>query len=139
MFRSVQNDQEGSGDGPVVDIASLIDVVFILLIFFLVTSTFVKDTVLEVRRAQASSATSTQRVSMRVSITAAGHVFTEGVEVDLEELGRRVERSIVRDELRSVVVIPDRDVPAGRLVEVMDRVRAAGMYDIAVAAERWPR
>jgi biopolymer transport protein ExbD len=135
MFSSIQSRRDGDS-GPVVDIAPLIDVVFLLLIFFLVTTTFVKDTIVDVQRAEAKSAASTERISLRVSITADGGVYSEGAAVDLAELGRRVERAVASQDLRSVIVIPDREVPAGRLVEVMDAVRQAGMRDVAIAAER---
>lgn len=139
MFTPIRNRRSEDSSGAAVDIAPLIDVVFILLIFFLVTTTFVKDTVLEVDRADSTSAQSTSDLSARVSITADGSVFTEGTEVDLAELGRRVQRAVAREELRSVIVIPDREARAGRVVEVMDAVRDAGMENVAIAAERVAR
>ncbi|MFT5288306.1 MAG: biopolymer transport protein ExbD [Planctomycetota bacterium] len=135
MFQSVRNSNKSDGQA-VVDIAPLIDVVFILLIFFLVTTTFVKDTVLEVDRAEASNAQPTDAVSMRISVAASGAVYAEGKPVELDELARRVQRAMQRDDLRSVIVIPDRAVPAGRLIEVIDLVRGMGMENIALAAER---
>lgn len=135
MFTPIRK-QSDDGGGPAVDIAPLIDVVFILLIFFLVTTTFVKDTVLSVDRAEASTATATDTLSVRVSITADGSVYTEGAEVDLTELARRVTRSVARDEIRSVIIVPDREAKAGRVVEVMDTVRDSGMHNVAIAAER---
>ena len=133
LHRRVQRDAQA-----VVDIAPLIDVVFILLIFFLVTTTFVKDTVLEVDRAEAASARVSDAVSLRISIAASGTVFCEGSAVELDELARRVRRAMLQDDLRSVIVIPDRTVPAGRVIEVMDVVRIEEVENIALAAERRP-
>lgn len=137
MFQSVRN-RDQANDQAVVDIAPLIDVVFILLIFFLVTTTFVKDTVLEVDRAEAANAKPTDAVSLRISVAASGTVYAEGQPVELDELARRVQRAMVREDLRSVIVIPDRAVPAGRLIEVVDTVRGVGIESIALAAERSP-
>ncbi len=138
MFRSMQS-QGSSDDGPVVDIASLIDVVFLLLIFFLVTSSFARESVLPITPAKASTATSSERVRLRVSITAEGAVYEDGDRLELGELARRVVERRERSGLRSVVVIPDQEAPSGRLVEVMDAVRGAGIADIAVVAEKVAR
>lgn len=138
MFRSIQGEgsEEGMGSSNELGILNLIDVLFVLLLFFLITSSFSKETVVKVDRAQASTAQTTESVSLRISITASGAVFTEGVAVELSELKRRVERAIARDRMSSVIVIPDRAVPSGRLVEVVDTVREAGIQNVAIAAER---
>ena len=135
MFASKQRGRANT-EGPAVDIAPLIDVVFILLIFFLVSSTFVKDTGVQVNRAEAVSAQSHDALSLRLGISARGNIFTAGEQVDLSELSRRVSHAKLNDDLRSVLVIPDRDCSAGRLIEVMDAVRQAGISDVAIAAER---
>lgn len=134
MFRSVQS-RPGAEPGALVDIAPLIDVVFLLLLFFLVSSTFLQDTGVRVERARAASATS-QLAGLRVSITAAGNLYAEGEPLDLSELARRVAERRAREELRSVLLIPDKDAAAGRLVEVLDAVRRAGVDDVGIAAER---
>ncbi len=134
MFRSVQS-RPGAEPGALVDIAPLIDVVFLLLLFFLVSSTFLQDTGVRVERARAAGATS-QLAGLRVSITAAGNLYAEGEPLDLSELARRVAERRAREELRSVLLIPDKDAAAGRLVEVLDAVRRAGVDDVAIAAER---
>ena len=134
MFPSLQA-RRGTDDETAVDIAPLIDVVFILLIFFLVSSTFLQDTGVEVQRAEAATATASESLSLRLSITAAGNVYTGGEQVDLGELGRRVAQGKARGDVLSVLIIPDREASSGRLVEVMDVIRAAGIQQIAIAAE----
>ena len=138
MFRSIQRGEgdEGMGSSNELGILNLIDVLFVLLLFFLITSSFSEETVVKVDRAQASTAQSTEATNLRVSITASGAVYTEGVAVELTELKRRVERAIARDRTSSAIVIPDRAVPAGRLVEVVDAIREAGIQNVAIAAER---
>lgn len=119
-----------------VDIAPLIDIVFILLIFFLVTTTFVRDTGVEVVRPQATATKSLESNSMRVSVTADGHVYTGGHRVSLEELRTKVSAFVARERERTVVVIPDGDLPSKKLVEVMDAARLGGAKDVAVATQR---
>jgi biopolymer transport protein ExbD len=119
-----------------VDIAPLIDIVFILLIFFLVTTTFVKQTGIEVERPRASHAEALTPRSLRISIAPGGAIYTEGQQVSLRQLRQRVGRFLETEAEGSVIVLPDRRVPSGRLVEVMDAAKAAGAQDVAVAAER---
>jgi biopolymer transport protein ExbD len=134
MFRSVQNRDQSNG--VLVDIAPLIDVMFILLLFFLVSSTFVRDTGVSVTRPQASMSQSLEPTSMRVSVTASGDVYAEGSRVSLEELRAKVAAFVAREKRRAVVVIPDVEVSAGRLVEVMDAAKLAGAEDVALATAR---
>ncbi len=133
MFDSVRKSmQPGTAWG--VDIAPLIDVVFILLLFFLLTTTFVRETGLTVDKAQAVRARPLEAESLRVSIGASGAVYTQGEEVDLATLRQRVRSFVTERPKASVVVIPDKEVAAGRLVEVMDAAKRGGAEDLAVAA-----
>jgi biopolymer transport protein ExbD len=134
MFRSVQSREQASG--VLVDIAPLIDVMFILLLFFLVSSTFVRDTGVAVTRPQATLAQALEPTSMRVSVTAAGDIYAEGARVSLDELRSKVSSFVAREKRRTVIVIPDEAVPSGRLVEVMDAARLGGADDVAVATAR---
>lgn len=131
MFRSVRTRDRSSA--PTLDIAPLIDVVFILLIFFLVTTTFVRDTGVNVNRPEATVTTSLESASLRVSITSAGDCYTEGSRISLEQLRSKISARVGRDKDLAVVVIPDADVPSGRLIEVMDTARLAGARDVVVA------
>lgn len=135
MFQSTRKRDDGSGGGA-VDIAPLIDIVFILLIFFLVTTTFVQQTGMEVERPRATHAQSLATQSMRISIAPSGRVYTQGRQVSLEALRSRVGQFLDRQRDGAVIVIPDRRVPSGRLVEVMDAAKAGGAENVAVAAER---
>jgi biopolymer transport protein ExbD len=137
MFQSVQKQQTRSG-GAVVDIAPLIDIVFILLIFFLVTTTFVRDTGVRVDRPQASHTHALEPTSLRVSIAASGRLYSQGRAVSLQQLREQVGAFAARQSRGSVIVSPDESVPSGRLIEVMDAARLAGAQDVAVATEQRP-
>jgi len=136
MFPSVQDRLKGRRTGALVDIAPLIDIVFILLIFFLVTTTFVRETGMEVRRPEAVSARALEPAHLRVSISPTGSIHTEGERVTLSGLERRVRRFIARERKEAVIIIPDRAVSAERLVEVMDAAKLGGAREISVATRR---
>ena len=135
MFQSIQ--RRGNGiSAPQVNIAPLMDMVFILLIFFVVTTTFVKETGIRVDRPQATASRSLESKSLRVAITKSGAVYTEGRRVELAELRERIKRFVAREKSPSVILIPDEATSAGRLVEVMDTAKLAGARDLAVATRR---
>jgi biopolymer transport protein ExbD len=98
-----------------------------------VTATFVRETGMEVQRPQAVRSVALEPASLRISITAAGLVYTEGRQVDLPELHQQVRQFLSKDSAGAVILIPDEQVPAGRLVAVMDVAKLAGARDIALA------
>jgi len=119
-----------------VDISPLIDMVFILLIFFMVSTTFVKDAQVDLKRPSAASATSASTKSLRVSIDRQGGLYLDG-----QPTKRWMLQSKVRDAFRdgadkTVLVVSDRDVAVERLVEIVDQVRLAGASDVAVATDK---
>lgn len=135
MFHSVRARSDQSS-AALVDIAPLIDIVFILLIFFLVTATFVRDTGVRVTRPQAMMSQPVEQTALRVSITASGDIYAEGRSISLEELTNKVTEFINQNRQKSVIVIPDESVSSGRLVEVMDAARMGGAEEVAVATNR---
>lgn len=135
MFNSVQQRSTGS-DAAAVDIAPLIDVVFILLLFFLVTATLVQDAGVPVERPSASTSRALRAEAMRVTLAPSGAAYVDGMMVDDGVLRERLAAYVRQNPDASVVIIPDRTVPSGRLVEVMDQARAAGAEDVALATTR---
>ena len=136
MFQSTQQGVRSGAAAAAVDIAPLIDIVFILLIFFLVTATFVRPTGVTVDRPRASQSEALEPESLRLSIAQSGAVYADGEELSLTDLRQRVRDFVTGRELAHVIVIPDRRVSSGRLVEVMDEARAGGASQVAVATER---
>ncbi|HCD32819.1 MAG TPA: biopolymer transporter ExbD [Phycisphaerales bacterium] len=135
MFSSMQHRK--NNDPPLtVDMAPLIDVVFILLIFFLVTATFVRETGIEVNRPQATAATSIDQQAMRISITVNGTIFTDGSAVDLDTLHNKINTFVASHPSSPIIVIPDQDTRAQRVVEVMDAAKLAGAEHVAIATEK---
>lgn len=135
MFSSMQQ-RKNNDAAPAVDMAPLIDVVFILLIFFLVTATFVRETGIEVQRPQATAAPSLDQQAMRISITVNGTIYTEGSAVDLQTLRSKVSTFVSSNPSSPVIVIPDQDTRAQRVVDVMDAAKLAGAVNVAIATEK---
>ncbi len=112
----------------------MLDVVFIMLIFFIVTTSFIKESGVEIERPESSAATPRPDAQVMVAITPEGAVWVDGRAVDLHRVGNEV-AGLVSEE-GSVVIQADRDSTTGLLIEVMDRIREAGVEQVAVAASR---
>ena len=116
-----------------VDISPLIDMVFILLIFFMVSTTFVKDMKLDLERPSASSATPASTKAIRLYIDSAGDTYLDGQPIRVWVIQSRLRDLLTNGSSQSVLVVTDDQVPAGRLVEVVDQARRAGAGDVGVA------
>ena len=116
-----------------VGISPLIDMVFILLIFFMVSTTFVKDMKLDLNRPSASTATAASTKAIRLYIDNAGDVYLDGQPVRVWVIQSRIRDLLASSASGSVLVVTDDQVPAGRLVEVVDQARRAGAQDVGVA------
>ena len=127
--------QETQEEGQ-IDMSPLIDMVFILLIFFMVTTTFVKDMKLDLERPSASSSTAASTKATRVFIDKFGDVFVDNQPVRIYSL-----QSKLRDMLRvstdkSVLVVTDETVTAKLVLEVIDQCKLSGATDVGVATEQ---
>lgn len=118
-----------------LDISPLIDMVFILLIFFMVSSTLKKDKQIDLNRPKAASATFSSTKSLRVSIDAQQKIYLDGKVVRIWVLQSKVRDLMKQKRSKDVLVITDKSVSAERLVEVVDQIRLAGAEDIGVATE----
>jgi biopolymer transport protein ExbD len=119
-----------------VDIAPLIDMVFILLIFFMVSTTFVKDMKLDIERPGAASAERASTKAIRVHIERTGALYLDGQPVKSWMLQSRIRDLIKSGASPQVLVVTDRLVPAEKLVEVVDQCRLGGASDVGVATEK---
>ncbi len=125
---------QAESEAAEVNLTPMLDVVFIMLIFFIVTTSFVKESGVEIERPEASAASPRPDAQVMVAITPQGAVWVDGKPVDAHRVGAAV-ADLVSDE-GSVVVQADRNSTTGRLVEVMDQIREAGVDKVAVAATR---
>jgi len=119
-----------------VDVSPLIDMVFILLIFFMVTTTFVKDMKLDINRPSASSATKADSKIVRVYIDNTGEVYIDNQPVQVWAIQSKL-RSILRTMTeKSVLVVSDDTIPVERLIDVVDECRMSGAKDVAVSTTK---
>ena len=134
-FRSRRRGLTGGDDEQQIDISPLIDMVFILLIFFMVSTTFVKDMKLDLERPGAASAQRASTKALRVYIDAESAIYVDGNPVKPWMLQSRV-RQLLDGGQGQVLVVVDRGVPSDKLIEVVDQVRLAGADDVGVATEK---
>ena len=134
MMISGARDEDG-GDEE-INMMPLIDMIFILLIFFLVTASFVRESGVEVNRPEAVTAEKKEAVGMVVGLTRDGDIFIDGREVDLRRVRGLVEIFLVENADGGVIIDADSDVSAGRMVAVLDQCRLAGARNIAVSATK---
>lgn len=118
-----------------VDITPMLDVVFIMLIFFIVTATFIKEAGIDVDKPEAATAVVQEKASILVAIDANDHVWINRRQVDVRSVRSIIERLHAENPKGTVVIQADRDSRNDTLVQVMDASRRAGVYDIALAAD----
>jgi biopolymer transport protein ExbD len=119
-----------------IDMSPLIDMVFILLIFFMVTTTFVKDMQVDLNRPGASSAEISSDKSIRITLDASKKIYFDGQEVELWALQGLVRNALKSSDSKDVLVITDTSVSAQNLIDVVDQLRLAGAGNVGVATEQ---
>ena len=117
------------------NVAPLIDIVFILLIFFVVTTTFARDLGIDVERPSASTAIEQPANVVRVAVGRGGELAVDGRPTSAWRLSAEVQDRISDHTEKSVLVVADRRINAERIVEVMDACRQAGAQQVALAVE----
>lgn len=131
-MRARKKSDEQSG----IDISPLIDMVFILLIFFMVSTTFQKDMDIDINRPKAASATRSSTKAIRIFIAGDGSTYMDGQPVRSWMIQSRVRDLLETGNAdESVLVVTDGTVPSQKLIEVVDAARQAGAQDVGVATE----
>ena len=119
-----------------IDIGPLIDMIFILLIFFVVSTTFNKDMNLELERPDASSAKVASSKAIRIFIDRNGDTYVDEQPVKIWMLQSRVRDLLSVSEQKNVLVVADKQIPAERLIEVVDQCKLGGAISVGVATEQ---
>jgi len=125
-----------SGAIAEINMTPLIDMVFILLIFFIVTTSFVKETGVDVSRPSAKTAVKKELANIMISITPNGEVWMDKRQVDRRAVRANVERMHAENPEGSVIILADKEAKTGLLIEVMDQARLAGVANVSIAAQR---
>lgn len=122
--------------GVEINLAPLMDMVFILLIFFLVTTSFSRESGITVKRPKAKTAQSLDSSSFMVGISKSGDVFIEGKRVDIRMVRSMVAKALRENPKTGVVIVCDRDAKTDTLIRVLDECRRAGTRNVSIAARR---
>jgi len=117
-----------------INISPLIDLVFLLLIFFMVTTSFVRETGVEVERPIASTAVASDSSNIMIAVTDKGEVFFDRQRVDIRTVRSHIARAIAENPGAEVIVVADRLSHTGVVVQVMDQSRLAGAQRVNLAA-----
>jgi biopolymer transport protein ExbD len=118
-----------------VDISPLIDCVFILLIFFIVTTTFVEETGVEVDKPQAASSVQLEKTSILLALTEKGEVVYGGREIGFSGVRQLVKRMLQKEDV-PVIIQADAGAPSGLLVRIIDEAKLAGATKVSLAARK---
>jgi biopolymer transport protein ExbD len=123
-------------DETELDMTPMLDIVFIMLIFFIVTTSFVKESGVAVNSPSAQTASRQENANIFIAITAQGEVWIDRRPVDPRSVRAIVARLHADNPEGSVIIQSDEDASTRMLVDVMDQVRLAGVQGIAIAADR---
>lgn len=128
------NDQLEAADQADIDLTPMLDVVFIMLIFFIVTAVFVKEPGIEVNRPTATTAITPEAAAIFIAITPAGEIWIDGGPVDPTAVRAEIERLHSENPEGSVVIQADNEARNELLIAVMDAAKQAGVTNVTIAA-----
>jgi biopolymer transport protein ExbD len=121
-------------DEAEINLTPMLDVVFIMLIFFIVTASFVKESGIDVNRPDAATATVKERGNILVAITDTNQIWIDRRQVDVRSVRANIERLHAENPQGAVVIQADKNSKNGLLVQVMDAARQAGVFSVSIAA-----
>jgi biopolymer transport protein ExbD len=123
-------------EDPEINITPMLDIVFIMLIFFIVTTSFTKETGAAVSKPMAEQAKALQNGTILIGIRPNGEIWMAKRQIELREVRQMVERARAENPEGSVVIVADRGARIGTVTQVMDQVRLAGVEGVAISADR---
>jgi biopolymer transport protein ExbD len=129
MGRKVREEEEDAA----IDMTPMLDIVFIMLIFFIVTTVFVKQAGIEVNKPEGQTAVKFKNANIFIAVTEDGRVWIDRKEIALETVRANLERLLLEQPTDSVFIQADEKAKHGIVVEVMDQIKASGIDSVAVA------
>ena len=131
MARRVSQDSEDK----VADLTPMLDVVFIMLIFFIVTATFIKETGVEIDRPDTETAELKKKVSLLVGVAPYSQIWIDMKKVDIQNVRPMMERLHAENPLGGLVIKADSESKVEKVLAVMDAARNIGIVKVAIASE----
>lgn len=129
-FQNLMDEEEAN-----IDMTPMLDVVFIMLIFFIVTASFVKESGIDVNRPEASTAVAKNKTAILIAISAKNEIWINKRKIDVRAVQANVERLHAENPQGGVVIQADNKSTTEMLMKVLDATRAAGIEDAAVATQ----
>ncbi len=130
FFNQAQQEEESE-----INITPMLDVVFIMLIFFIVTATFVKEAGIDVNRPDAATAVKQEKANILIAIGPNNDIWIDRRQIDIRSVRPNIERLHAENPQGSVVIQADKESKTDTLIQVMDASRQAGVYNVSIAAQ----
>jgi biopolymer transport protein ExbD len=131
MGRKIRVEEEEAA----IDMTPMLDIVFIMLIFFIVTTVFVKEAGIEVNKPGASEAVMPKNANIFIAITDKGSVWMDKREIDIDSVRANLERLMAEQPSDVLIIQADENAEHGIVMQVMDQIKAAGIDRISIASE----
>jgi biopolymer transport protein ExbD len=119
-----------------INISPLIDLVFLLLIFFMVTTSFVKETGVDVNRPTAATAEISENTGIMIAVSKTGDIFFDRKKTDIRSIRSLVARSLAENPKAQVIIVADTESQTGEVIQIMDECRLSGADSISIAATK---
>lgn len=123
-------------DEAAIDMTPMLDIVFIMLIFFIVTTSFVKEAGIEVNKPKAANQSKQKSANIFIAVKDTGEVWFDKRRVDIERLAANIEKALAEQPTDVVIIQADKDAKHGVVVKVMDAIKDAGIDRISIAAAK---
>jgi biopolymer transport protein ExbD len=130
FFNPAQAEEESE-----INITPMLDVVFIMLIFFIVTATFIKEAGIDVNRPDAATAVKQEKANILIAIGPNNDIWIDRRQVDIRSVRPNIERLHAENPQGSVVIQADKESKTDTLIQVMDASRQAGVFNVSIAAQ----
>lgn len=129
------NQAAAAEDEAQIDLTPMLDVVFIMLIFFIVTASFIKEAGVEVNRPEASTSEPVENVNILVAVNANNEIWMDNRRIDKRAVRANIERLHAENPKGAVVIQADNKSNTETVAAVLDAAREAGVYDVSLATE----
>ncbi len=127
---------EKTEEDAAIDMTPMLDVVFIMLIFFIVSTTFIRDEGVQINRPSASTAQAQKSQGIVVSIDPQGQIWLDQKTLPFDQLAAKLRLQLVKKEQASVLIKADQAAATGDLIKVLDLIKSLGVEQVAVATEQ---
>ncbi|HEY7774994.1 MAG TPA: biopolymer transporter ExbD [Kineobactrum sp.] len=130
-----RNTQAAAEEESQIDLTPMLDVVFIMLIFFIVTAVFIKEAGVEVNRPEASTSELVENVNILIAVNAANEIWMDKRRIDIRAVRANIERLHAENPKGAVVIQADNESSTETVVAVIDASREAGVYDVSLSTD----